>query len=156
MTYRAVGLAPDLFRPFFAMTDEQLAAHGAVRQIADRPGAYPCRIALDNVSAGEELILLNFEHHATPASPYRARGPIFVSRSAQKQQEWTGSLPPMMRDSLLSMRAYDSTGFILEADVVEGDLADVLVRRLFENPQVAFIHAHFARRGCFAVRIERA
>ena len=31
-----------------------------------------------------------------------------------------------------------------------------LIERFFANPNVAYIHAHYARRGCFAALIERA
>jgi hypothetical protein len=31
-----------------------------------------------------------------------------------------------------------------------------LIARLFADPRVAYIHAHNAKRGCYAARIERA
>ena len=37
-----------------------------------------------------------------------------------------------------------------------GAQAEALIARFFENPNVAYIHAHYARRGCFAARIDRA
>ena len=156
MTYRAIGLDPAGLRHLFALTDEELGRQGATRRTAERSGIYPCRIALERVRAGEELILLNFEHHAAPASPYRATGPIFISKSAEEQRIETGRLPPMMRDVLLSLRAYDSDGFLVEAELCEGPYADGALRRFFANPHVAAVHAHFARQGCFAARFERA
>jgi len=33
--------------------------------------------------------------------------------------------------------------------------ADAAIRRLFEKPEIAMIHAHNAARGCFAAKIER-
>jgi hypothetical protein len=156
MTYRAIGLDPADFRHLFAMTDEELSRQGAVRRTAEQPGVYPCRIALERVGTGEELILFNFEHHAAPASPYRAKGPIFISKSAGTQRVETGRLPPMIRDVLLSLRAYDNNGFLVEAEVSEGPYADGALRRFFANPRVASVHAHFARQGCYAARFERA
>lgn len=34
--------------------------------------------------------------------------------------------------------------------------ADMVIRRLFEGPRRAYIHAHNAVRGCFAAVVERA
>jgi hypothetical protein len=61
-----------------------------------------------------------------------------------------------MRGRLLSLRAYDASGQMLDADVVQGRDCDALIRQLFENPDVAYIHAHNAKRGCYAGRIDRA
>jgi hypothetical protein len=62
----------------------------------------------------------------------------------------------MLRDRLLSLRAYDSRAFIVDAEVAEGGEVVRLIERFFADPAVAHIDAHFARRGCFAARIERA
>jgi hypothetical protein len=39
------------------LSDAELAAHGAIRRIADGPR--PCRISLSDAKAGDELILVN-------------------------------------------------------------------------------------------------
>lgn len=44
---------------------------------------------------------------------------------------------------------------MIEADLTEGAEAAALIERFFANPNVAYIHAHYARRGCFAALIER-
>jgi hypothetical protein len=44
---------------------------------------------------------------------------------------------------------------MIDADVVDGECAQELIGRLFENPRVAYIHAHYAKRGCYAARIDR-
>jgi hypothetical protein len=43
-----------------------------------------------------------------------------------------------------------------DADVVEGVALENLVGRFFADPEVAFLHVHNARRGCYACRIDRA
>jgi hypothetical protein len=40
--------------------------------------------------------------------------------------------------------------------VADGREAEALIERLLANPQAAYVHAHYAKRGCFAARIERA
>ncbi|MGO4573882.1 DUF1203 domain-containing protein [Microvirga sp. 2TAF3] len=103
---------------------------------------------------GEELLLVNHVHQPMPSSPYRASGPIFVSRSAGTGH-YRNELPPMLRDRFLSLRAYDSNALIVDADVAEGRAVLDVIERFLGNPNVAHVDAHFARRGCFGARIER-
>jgi hypothetical protein len=46
---------------------------------------------------------------------------------------------------------------MVDADLViaGGDL-EPTVERLLANPEAAYIHAHYAKRGCYAARIDRA
>jgi Protein of unknown function (DUF1203) len=147
------GLEPQSFSPLFALSDEALSERGARRMAADSDDAYPCRIALRRVEKGAELILLNYAHLPAPHSPYRASGPIFVSRSARGVYE--NELPPMLQDRLLALKAYDADAFILDADVAEGEEVRERVERFLDDPAVTHVDVHFARRGCFAARIER-
>ncbi len=155
MTFQMRGLEAAAFAPLFELDDRDLHAIGAKRVYADEADAYPCRISLARARLGEELLLLNYEHQRTASSPYRASGPIFVSRSASTGH-YRGELAPILRDRLLSLRAYDAAAMIVDADVAEGDAVLGLIERFLAEPQVAYVDAHFARRGCYAVRIERA
>jgi hypothetical protein len=155
MSFQIRGLDVEAFTPLFQLNEADLKAIGAERVYADEADAYPCRVSLTRVAKGEELLLLNHAHQTTSTSPYRAAGPIFVSRSA-KTGVYRGELPPMLRDRLLSLRAYDAKAFIVDAEVAEGSDVLQVIERFFADPQVAHIDAHFARRGCFAARIERA
>ena len=49
----------------------------------------------------------------------------------------------------------DTAGNIQDATLVQGDEVEPAVLTMFEKPEVAYIHAHFAARGCFAARIDR-
>ena len=83
MTFRITGLPAEEFADLFSLTDAELAARGAVRRIADdrRPG-YPCRVSLTDAQPGDELLLVNYEHHPV-ASPYRMRFAVFVRRGEE-------------------------------------------------------------------------
>jgi hypothetical protein len=39
---------------------------------------------------------------------------------------------------------------------VDGRALEGLIERLFDNQAVAYVHAHYAKRGCYAARIDRA
>jgi hypothetical protein len=60
-----------------------------------------------------------------------------------------------MRTRLLSLRAYDAEGMMLDADVVDGKDIESVISRLFAFPRVAYIHAHNAKPGCYSGRIDR-
>jgi hypothetical protein len=122
-------------------------------RVEEKPSA-PCRISLDDAEVGESVLLLNHDHQ--PANtPYRQQGPIFV-RETEERFERVGVIPPALARRTLSLRGFDEEDMMIEADLVEGAEAAGLIERLFANPRVAYIHAHYARRGCFAALIERA
>ena len=61
MGFRILGLPAKDFAHLFELSDPDLAALGGVRRTAD--GNYPCRVSLTDSEPGEELLLINFEHH---------------------------------------------------------------------------------------------
>ena len=63
MSFRIEGLAPDSFQPLFSLDDEALAGRGMRRQVADHKPGFPCRVSLEDAEPGEEVLLLNYEHH---------------------------------------------------------------------------------------------
>jgi len=64
-------------------------------------------------------------------------------------------VPAQQRIRLLSVRAYDADGIMVDADVQEGAELEAVIRRMFARDDVAFLHAHNARRGCYSCRIDR-
>lgn len=154
MTYAVTSLPAEPFAPLFAMDDEALAARGARRMIADAPVGFPCRVSLDDARPGETLILVNYEHQSAP-TPFRASHAVFV-REGVAPVSTTDEMPPALRRRLLSLRAFDETGMMIAADIVDGAEAEGLIAQLFENSRVAYLHAHYAKWGCYAARIDRA
>ncbi len=146
MNYRVLGLSPDLFTPLFDLTDEGLAARGAVRRIADEPNAFPCRVTLEDAAPGEEVLLLPYRHHAGPSS-YQSSGPIYVRRAARRAFNAVNELPAMQSRRLSSVRAYDAAGFLVVADVVAGSDLEGLVREFLGRREVEWLHVHNARPG---------
>ena len=158
MNFRITGLPLEPFVPFFSMTDEELLAHGARRVVAtaeDAPLMQPCRVSLRDSEPGEVSILLNYPHHVAPTSPYRASGPIFVREDVRETAIFLNQVPTQQRTRLLSVRAYDATGIMVDAEVAEGTELATIIERLFRRDDVAFLHAHNARRGCYSCRIDR-
>ncbi|HEY6916459.1 MAG TPA: DUF1203 domain-containing protein [Allosphingosinicella sp.] len=152
--YRISGLPLAAFQPLFGLDDAALAERGAIRKVADRTPGFPCRVTLQDAEPGETLILLNYEHQPA-ATPFRASHAIFVREAADLEARFENEVPPLLRARLLSVRAFDEAGMMLDADCVEGEALEPLIARFFANPDVAYLHAHSARPGCFLVRIDR-
>ncbi|HTQ14682.1 MAG TPA: DUF1203 domain-containing protein [Rhizomicrobium sp.] len=152
--FRFKGLPAAPFARYAALSDSELAAMGARRVVADARPGFPCRVSLEDAERGERLILVNFEHQPA-CSPYRACGPIFVREAAATTFDGT-DVPPVLRPRLLSLRAYDRAGLMVDADVIEGASVETLLDRLFANEETDEIHVHYARRGCFACSVVRA
>lgn len=152
--FRISGLAPQPFRPLFALDDAALAERGACRVIAEAGGGYPCRISLDDAAPGEVLLLLNYEHQ-TANTPYRSRFAIYIRASAASACISDNTLPPALRKRLLAIRAYSATHMLLTADICEGATAEPLIRAQLARDDVAYLHVHYAKFGCYAARVER-
>jgi hypothetical protein len=155
MHFRICGLPAEQFAPFFSMSDEELATRGAVRRIADaRNPGYPCRVSLDDSNPGDELILLNYEHHAV-ASPYRMRFAIYV-RSGDETFDAIDTIPEQLRSRMLAVRAFDADGMMIGHALVDGRELEGAIERLFADARAAYLHIHFAAPGCYAAQVERA
>ena len=153
MTYRITGLDPAPFAPLFALSNAELQSRGMARMTVDNPN-FPCRVTLRDCDIGDEVILLNHVSH-DGNNPYRASHAIFVSRSADKPADYADTIPPALDRRILSLRAFDGAGMMVDATLAQPGEADPAIRAMLANPAVAHIDAHNAIRGCFAARIER-
>ena len=155
MPFRITGLPSAPFQPLFGLSDAELAQRGVMRFVADKKPGFPDRIEMRDAEPGETVLLLN--HTCQPAdTPYRATHAIFVREGATQTFDAVDQVPEVMRVRLLSLRAYDADGMMLDADVVEGSEVEPIIERLFADPAVSYIHVHNAKRGCYSGRIDRA
>jgi len=150
--FRIQGLPAEPFAHLFALSDEALKQRGAVRRIADGPR--PCRVSLTDAEPGDELILVNYEHHAV-ASPYRMRFAIYV-RKGEQTFDAVDEVPAQLRTRTLAVRGFDAAGMMTGWELVEGASLEAVIEKLFADPRAAYLHVHFAAPGCYAARIERA
>ncbi|HEX3881409.1 MAG TPA: DUF1203 domain-containing protein [Stellaceae bacterium] len=155
MSFRITGLPAEQFAPLFDLSDEALARRGAVRQVADgRCPGYPCRISLTDSEPGDELILVNHEHHPVD-SPYRMRFAIYVRRG-EETFDAVDRVPEQLRIRTLAARAFDTNAMMVGWELVDGRELEAAIERLFANPRAAYVHLHYAAPGCYAARVDRA
>jgi len=154
MSFQVRPLRRTLFAPLFDLPADALADHRAVRVTATAKPGFPCRVSLTDAEPGEILLLVNYEHQ--PAnSPYRASHAVYVRKTAEEAQLPPNVLPPYFTGRQISLRAFDEAGMIVDAELVDGDCAEPVIETLLALPDSAYLHAHFAKYGCFACRIER-
>jgi hypothetical protein len=155
MSFRITGLSPEPFQHLYGLSNEELARHGVKRYVADEKPGFPDRIEMKDAEPGQTMLLIN--HVCQPAdTPYHARHAIFVREGARQTYDRIGEIPEVMRCRLLSLRAFDEVGMMLDADVLDGGNIEEAIERFFANPDVAYIHVHNAKRGCYSGRIDRA
>lgn len=155
MSFRITGLAAEPFRHLFGLADAELRKHGAVRYIADKKPGYPDRIEVRDAEPGETVLLLNYTHQPAD-NPYRASHAIFVREGANAAYEGVDEIPEAMRARVISLRAFDANDLMIDADVVDGRELENVIERFLADTRVAYMHAHYAKRGCYAARIDRA
>ena len=155
MNFQVSALNPDKFSDLFGLDDDALRARGAVRMQVDAHPGFPCRVSLQDANVGETVLLLNHEHLAAN-SPYRSRHAIFVREGVEQARPAVNELPESLRIRLLSIRAFDDHGMMVDADVARGAEADEIIRQMLAKETVSYLHIHNAKPGCYAARVDRA
>jgi len=155
MAFRITGLSPEPFRHLFGLPDAALAARGAQRWTASEDSRLPDRIEVRDALPGETLLLVNYAHQPAD-TPYRASHAIFVREGAAEAYDQVDAIPDAMRSRMLSLRAFDREHLMVDAELVDGRDAEAAIARLLAHSQVDYLQAHYATRGCYAARVERA
>jgi hypothetical protein len=120
---------------------------------ADSPAGYPCRHCLRFAKPGERVIL--FPYMSVPARhPYSESGPIFVHADGCERYQTTCEYPQDFRKGRV-FRAYNSNYDMIDAEVANGAEPEVVIEKLFENPETAFVQARSVTQGCYTFGVER-
>ena len=151
-SFRIRGLPANDFSDLFQLSDAELARRNARRTVALGSG-YPCRVSLTDATPGDTVILVNYEHHRTDL-PYRSNFAVYV-REGEQRFDGVEEVPEQLRRRSLALRGYDASGMLLNADIVDGKQLEAGIAAMFADVNVAYIHAHFAKPGCYAALIER-
>ena len=139
---------------FRGLTDVDTTA--ARRVVADVPDAFPCRRCLTDLEPGEAALLVSHDPFPVGAdSAYRGPSPVFV-HERDCAPAAVSEVPEQQRRRLLSVRSFDGSAVMIDAEVVHGSALEDVLQRMLEEPGSSYVHVHNAGPGCFAVRVERA
>jgi len=155
MRFRITGLDPAPFKTLYGLPDPELARLGVRRYLADRSPGFPDRVELRDAAPGESLLLLNYVHQ--PArNAYRGSHAIFVREGAQQRYDRIDEIPELLRSRPLSLRAFDAEDMLVDARLLPGTELEEHIDGFLSDPRVEYVHIHYATRGCYAARIDRA
>ena len=155
MRFRIQGLPRSTFAHLIDQPPDVLRRSGAERITVDSSPGYPDRVTLDDVPAGETVLLLNHLHQPAD-SPFRASHAIFVRERGGETFNEVNVIPPALARRLISLRAFDARDYMIDADITAGAELPALIERMLANPQARYLHAHYAKWGCYAARVDRA
>jgi hypothetical protein len=155
MNFRISGLQANLFAHLYGLSAGELLRFGATRHRVDARPGFPDRIEMRDCEPGETVLLLNHVHQPAD-NAYRASHAIFVREGALDTYDAVNEVPEVMRIRPLSLRAFDADHQMMDAELTDGRDAEAVIAALLVNPRAAYLQAHYAKRGCFAARIERA
>ena len=122
--------------------------------VTEKPGT-PCRVSLADAEVGETVLLVNFKHQREN-TPYKASHAVFVRKNAVQATPDVNEVPQVLASRLLSVRGFDGAHFMRTADVVEGTALGDVIETMFGGAEIAYIHVHNAKPGCFAAKVTRA
>ncbi len=154
MGFQISALNIDQFSHLFGQDQEALARQGIRRIVVDNNPGFPCRVSLQDAEVGEKVLLMNYEHQPLP-TPFRSSHAIFVREWASQAKPDRNEVPEMFRHRLLSVRAFDASGMMIDADVIDGERLESLIEYLLANKSTDNLHIHNARLGCYAALVER-
>lgn len=156
MSFVVSALPAKPFAPLFGLSESKLAERGVMRRRVTEANSSPCRVTLEDATVGETVLLMNYEHQPAD-TPFRSRHAIFVREGASDRAFGPGEVPPAFASrKFLSLRAFDAEGMMVGADLTPTAELPAAIGRLLSDPQVAYLHAHYAGAGCYAARIDRA
>ena len=148
MDFRISALSISRFNHLFGQDSTALADQGVQRRIVDSSFGFPCRISLRDAEVGETVLLMNYEHLPV-STPYRSAHAIFIRENASQAAPDINQIPKMFLNRLLSVRAFDISGMMVDADVVSGEQLGSLMDRMLSTKPAKFLHIHNARTGCY-------
>ena len=154
MGFQIRALEVDQFSHLFGQDSDFLARQGVRRVLVGNKPGFPCRVSLQDAEVGETVLLMNYEHQSMP-TPYQSGHAIFVRESAAQAVLEKNEVPRMLRHRLLSVRAFDASGNMIDADVTEGEDLEPLIESMLTNDSAAYLHIHNAKPGCYAALVER-
>lgn len=154
--FQVLSLQKSQFSELSDLSNIELQNRGIYWLKADAYPAFPCRVSLDFAQIGEEVFLMNYHHHKTN-SPFASNYAIYVRKNAQEANLDPNVLPKVfMRETPIAIRAFDKMGFLKSAEIAMGPQTAPVFERLLENPQIEYLHTHYAAYGCFAAKVIRA
>lgn len=121
-------------------------------------GWEPLRCCLAKAGENERIALISYTPW-TEASPWAEAGPVLVHFGLCGGYEDTGAYPEAFRHNKSMLNPFDHAGARAYAHITfvgPEDDHEAAVRRILEQPDVAYLHVRSATAGCFTFEVRPA
>jgi hypothetical protein len=151
--YRMIPVDPEIAREVRESMKAPGYGHPAYRSIATGYG--PCRVCLQPLAVNQdERILFTFDPFAG-REPFPLPGPIFIHAHQCQAPADSSRIPDEIRFIPMTLNAYASgRRLVAQVRITDGQ-AESILDRLFEDPEVAYVHVRNTEAGCFLLHVDR-
>lgn len=133
--------------------------HQVESQIAGETGYGPCRCCLRQFSPGEKRLLFSYAP-VRSNNPYNEVGPVYIHEHCSPYaipHEFPVEVKQGRLPIPLVLRCYNSERRMIDAvQVKDNNEVEMLIKELFEKPEIEFIHIRNAEAQCFIAQAERS
>jgi hypothetical protein len=132
--------------------------YGSIAQVsvAGPDGYGPCRSCLKTFSSGERRILFLYNPFSRGEQTSDFAGPIFIHDGSCARYDNSATFPEPIKNLPIIFKGYDQQNhFITEEIPIEQDI-ETAIDKVFQRPEVAFIHVRNTEAKCFIMRIKRS
>jgi len=155
MTFRIHALPAAPFDALFALSETELTARNIRRTVVSSCPGTPCHVSLADAEIGDTVLLMNYMHQPAQ-TPYRSCHAIFVRQGVAQAKPDVNEVPQVLRSRLISIRLFDRSHMLRDADVVDGEHLEEALRDTFRHRgDIAYAHLHYTKPGCFAAEVRR-
>lgn len=116
----------------------------------------PCRHCLDWIVAGSERATLFTLDPFAGVEKLPLPGPVYIHADGCERYGEDDGIPVRLMASPRTLNAYGHGRRLIAQEYVESGNAEATIERLFQCPDVDYVHVRSTTAGCYTFRIERA
>jgi hypothetical protein len=160
MRYATFSVRPipdEIWRAARATLKSPQYGHPAHVEIAGGTG--PCRQCLRTFDVGNESRILFTYNPFDGIDPYPSPGPIFIHLDPCSTYANATEFPAAIRALPLIFEGYDGKRWVVARERVTAgrtEAAELAIQKIFQQPDVDYIHVRHGDAGCFIAQIDRA
>lgn len=133
------------------MREQQTDEFGNPWALRVAEGWEPLRCCLEIAGEGDEIALICYTPWTEP-SPWAEAGPVFVHFGPCQGYQDAGRYPEALRNGKRMLNPFDHEGARAYEHITfvgPEDDHEAAVRRILDEPDVAYLHVRSATAGCF-------
>lgn len=115
----------------------------------------PCRHCLRTFRPGEDRRILFTYDRFTGVEALPQPGPVYIHEEACERYAESEAFPEELRGSQRTLEAYAPGRRLVAQEIVRDGNFELVLQKLFGNPEVRYVQVNSTTAGCFTFRVER-